>query len=332
LRLAVVGSGDDSGLGASYVRAANALGHDATLVAADELVGGSRPIILSRRFRAEAIVCKPHLKRLHETLVRIAPSLLIVVKGRFLPRTWIEGLRESLRVPVVNYYPDDPLWPGQTDHQIRDALFAYDEVLTWSKSVAARLIEHGLEHVRVIPFAYDPALYSAPSRPVEPRWDASLIGQFYPTRLSFLLAVSDQDLLVSGRGWERGAAGTTIASRVSNRKYSGQEVCSVYWESKAAFNIVAPWNAQTHNMRTFEIPASRTVMITTRTPEHEALFGDGGAILVESPAEARSALMALEDDPERRLAIAKEGHRRISGHTYSERMASLLDKWLPRDQ
>jgi spore maturation protein CgeB len=90
---------------------------------------------------------------------------------------------------------------------------------------------------------------------------------------------------------------------------------------------VAPWNAQTHNMRTFEIPASRAVMITTRTPEHEALFGEDGAVLVDTPEEARSALNALTSDPERRLAIAKEGHRRVSGHTYSQRIASLLEKW-----
>jgi spore maturation protein CgeB len=332
LRLAIVGSDDDSGLGASYVRAATSLGHDATLVATDELTAGARRITVSRRFRIETLVTRPLLQRLHTILVKIGPSLVIVIKGRFLPRRWIESLRASLGAPILNYYPDHPLWPGYTDRQIREALFAYDEVLTWSDTVAEGLIAHGLECIRVIPFGYDPHLYSAPSHAVEPQWDASLIGQFYPSRLPFVLALADRELLVSGRGWRRGAAGTPLRERVQERTYVGNEVCRIYWESKTAFNILAPSNASAHNMRTFEIPASRTVMITTRTPEHEALFGEGGAILVESPAEARSALMALEDDPERRLAIAKEGHRCISGHTYSERMASLLEKWLPRDQ
>jgi len=80
-------------------------------------------------------------------------------------------------------------------------------------------------------------------------------------------------------------------------------------------------------MRTFEIPASRTVMIATRTPQHEALYGEEGAVLVDTPGEARSALLALAEDPERRESIAWEGHRRIAQHTYVERMASLLAAW-----
>jgi spore maturation protein CgeB len=332
LRLAIVGSDDHSGLGASYARAATSLGHDARLVTADELIAGARRITVCRRFRTETLVTRPLLRRLRTILMRIGPSLIIVIKGRYLPRHWIESLRASLDAPILNYYPDHPLWPGYTDRQIREALFAYDEVLTWSDSVAERLIAHGLERVRVIPFGYDPHLYSAPSHAVEPQWDASLIGQFYPSRLPFVLAIADRKLIVSGRGWRRGAAGTPLRQRVQERTYGGNEVCRIYWKSKAVLNILAPPNASAHNMRTFEIPATRTVMITTRSPEHEALFGDGGAILVESPAEARSALMALENDPDRRLAIAEEGHRRISGHTYSDRMASLLDIWLPRDQ
>jgi len=332
LRLAIVASGNDSGLGASYVRAANSLGHDATLVPADELVAGGRGTALSRRLHAEMFVSRRLLQRLHNSLLKIRPSLVIVVKGRFMPRRWIESLRASLDVPILNYYPDHPLWPGYTDRRLREALFAYDEVLTWSENVAERLIDHGLQCVRVIPFAYDPVLYSASSEAVEPRWDASLIGQYYPSRLPFVLAVADHDLIVSGRGWRQGAARTPMKDRVQDRTYAGREICRIYWKSRAAFNILAPSNTQAHNMRTFEIPAARTVMIATRTPEHEALFGEDGAILVDSPDEARFALIALAEDSERRLAIAEEGHRRVSGHTYSERMALLLDKWNDRVQ
>jgi hypothetical protein len=303
------------------------LGHDATLIAADALVGGSRWIILSRRLGTERAAFRLHLQRLREALLKVAPSLIIVVKGRYIPGRWIENIRASLDVPIVNYYPDHPLWPGHTDRHIRTALFTYDEVLTWSDHIAESLAAHGLNCIRVIPFAYDPALYGAPSDDINPEWDVSLIGQFYPSRLSFLLPIADYDLLVSGRGWKQGAAGTPLATLVDDRKYTGIDVCHLYWRSRVAFNIVAPWNAQTHNMRTFEIPAARTAMVTTRTPEHEALFGEDGAILVESPREARSALQALDRDPDRRLAIAREGHRRIRGHTYSERIASLLEKW-----
>jgi spore maturation protein CgeB len=80
-------------------------------------------------------------------------------------------------------------------------------------------------------------------------------------------------------------------------------------------------------MRTFEVPASRTAMVATRTPEHEALFGEEGAVLVSTPDEAREAVRELVADDERRARIARVGRERVEPHTYTARMREILAPW-----
>jgi hypothetical protein len=69
-------------------------------------------------------------------------------------------------------------------------------------------------------------------------------------------------------------------------------------------------------------------MVATRTPEHEALFGEDGALLVDSPEEASEAVRALLADPGRREQVARTGRERVEPHTYANRMREILRPWV----
>ena len=201
----------------------------------------------------------------------------------------------------------------------------YDQVVVWAPHVAEALATHRMRRVRVIPFGYDPMIYQPPPAPIEPAWDVAMVGQHYPTRLSYVEVLADRRLFVSGLGWTRAAAGTALAGRVGDASFGGPETCRVYWSSLFGLNPLAPSNLPAHNMRTFEVPASGAAMISQRTPDHLRIFGEGAAVLVDSPAEARDAVAALLRDPARRDAITACGVERVAPHTYDARVAELLD-------
>ncbi len=330
MRLALVGSPSPGSLAWSLAAGARELGHDAVLVPADALVAGRRPLILGRQYAFESLVARPLVRTLRRRLERLEPELTIIVKGRFLTSDVIDQLRRALRAPLVNYYPDHPLWPGFHEPKIVDALHAYDEVIVWAEYVAKALRDTGLRQVRVVPFGYDPSIYKPAVSPVPKRWDVALIGQWYPVRMRFIEPLVACNLLVSGRGWRRAAVGTPLATVARDDVFTGPEVCERYWSSEVALNILHEVNVPAHNMRTFEIPASGTAMVATRTPEHEALFSDEGAVLVSEPQEAREVVIRLLRDSEWRRRTAEEGLRRVRPHTYAARMQSLLEPWLRR--
>ncbi len=331
LKIAFVGAERPAGaLAESFHRGAVQEGHESGLIGADRLVAGWRPLILSRRWRIESLTAGPLLKHLEGELGRFDPDLVVIVKGRFIPGRWIEQQRQRLGCPILNYYPDDPTWHGHSEPEVLRALQSYDEVLVWAPHVAEGLRRAAVSRVRVIPFGYDPDLYRPPDRTVTRAWEAVLIGQCYDARIPYAEALADRRILVSGKNWKRYTRGRNVQQHVHEAVYANSEICRIYWASAVALNILHDQNLQAHNMRTFEVPASGTAMVATRTPEHERLFGEDAAVLVDNPTEARAAVLRLNRDDDYQRLIAGNGHARIATHTYARRMAELIEPWLNR--
>jgi spore maturation protein CgeB len=327
MRVAIVGSGNEGSLARGLVRGASAAGCQADLVAAEALVSGTRPLILARRRGKEQVIVRPFFARLRRQLAKIEPDLILVVKGRFITADRVALLRGLLDVPVINYYPDHPLWPGFGERQIVEALHAYDEVVVWSDVLADPLRLEGIKRVRVVPFAYDPYVYRTPPEPVRHTWDTVLLGQCYPERVPYPEIFADRRILVSGSGWVNAARGGPLDGRVNGSTLDAKKTCATYWQSATALNVLSVANLPAHNMRTFEIPASGTLMIANRTPEHVDLLGEDGAVLVDSPDEARDRVLQLLKEPELLHQVAGLGRARVLPHTYASRLKEIIRPW-----
>jgi glycosyltransferase involved in cell wall biosynthesis len=325
MRIAMVGADDNGSLTRSFAQGARDQGLDAREVFVDRLIAGWRPLFLARRVGLDGVVAAPLLRALERRLSALEPDLVVVVKGRFIDAACIERLRRRLGVPIVNYYPDDPLWPGHDDRRLLAALQRYDEVVVWADRVAEGLGRLGISS-RVVPFGYDPTAYAPPRDRVASRYDVVLVGQRYDVRESFVQPLTDLRLLVSGVGWD--AAQTDAVRRIAaTRTYAAPEICRLYAHAAFGLNILGPWNLPAHNMRTFEIPATGTAMVVTRTPEHEQLFGEDGAVLVDDPAEARARILDLLADEDELHRVGERGRERIAPFTYARRMEELLAPW-----
>jgi spore maturation protein CgeB len=328
VKIAFIGIAGDGTLATAFARGAQAIGHDAVVIDATKLVAGWRPLILARHVGLDGVASMSIVAALRRSLLAAAPDIVVVTKGRFLGRRGVATLRRAVGAPILNYYPDHPLWPGQTDRQILAALGAYDEILVWGAHIVEELQRHRVHRVRLIPFAYDPNVYTVPAEPLRRLWDVVFIGQCYQNRIPYAEALADVRLLVSGIGWARAARGGPLKRIVSNATLSARETCRSYWRSAMALNILGEWNPPAHNMRTFEIPASGTVMVATRTPEHVELLGEDGAVLVDSPQEARERVLQLLQEPVKLEGIARRGRERVAQHTYASRMEELLRPWV----
>jgi spore maturation protein CgeB len=325
VRIAVVGADEKGSLARSFVDGARALGHEAYPVFADAVIAGRRPLFLARRLRLDGAVGAPILWDLERRLARVRPELVLVVKGRFIDASSVRRMRARLKCPILNYYPDDPLWPGHDDRRLLVALEFYDEVIVWADRVAEGLAARGV-NARVVPFGYDPKGYVPKNHNGEREFDAILVGQRYEEREEFVAALTDIRLLVSGTGWDA-ARHDVVRQIASTRTYSGAEISRLYARSAFGLNFLSPWNLGSHNMRTFEIPATGTAMVATWTPDHERLFGDDGAILVRSPEEARARILEMLGNEAEIRRVGERGRERIAAFTYARRMAEVLAPW-----
>ena len=91
-------------------------------------------------------------------------------------------------------------------------------------------------------------------------------------------------------------------------------------------NILRLQNEGSHNMRTFEIPACKGFMMTTRTDEQNAFFLEGKDIACfSSEEELRQKVDFYLQQDKLRHEIAGNAYRKVKKHTYYERAEKILE-------
>jgi hypothetical protein len=130
-------------------------------------------------------------------------------------------------------------------------------------------------------------------------------------------------IALAGPRWRRLARGTPLAQDVLTGPRWGRSAARVYWSAHVGVNILDPQNLIGHNMRTWELPATGRASVVSHTADHEALFGSGGALLVERPEELRIAVERLLADPIEREATARAGREAVRHGTWRARAREL---------
>jgi hypothetical protein len=150
----------------------------------------------------------------------------------------------------------------------------------------------------------------------------AFIGQRYDKRVAWLRALRGLDVGVWGLGWSGAAPGGACVHR---EPAHGPGAAAVYRGATLALNVLHADNLPAHNMRTFEIPPCRTVMLTEATEEIDAFFEPGRACLAAADPEAlrAQAERALADAGLTRT-IAEEGARAAVPHTYEARSRTIV--------
>ena len=106
-------------------------------------------------------------------------------------------------------------------------------------------------------------------------------------------------------------------------RHWGREAARLYWSARVGVNVLDPQNLIGHNMRTWELPATGTASVVTRTDDHEALFGAGGAVLVDRPEQLRAAVDRLLADENEREAVGRAGREAVRDGTWQARAREL---------
>ena len=120
--------------------------------------------------------------------------------------------------------------------------------------------------------------------------------------------------------------------RQLRKKWRGKEVylqdqAVVLNAAKISLNILRIQNKGSHNMRTFEVPACGTFVLSERSPEIEEFFKkDEEIVFFSTPQELKDkALYYLKHRGERER-IARAGYERCisSGYSYTDRAKAIL--------
>ncbi|KKQ32650.1 MAG: hypothetical protein US49_C0006G0101 [candidate division TM6 bacterium GW2011_GWF2_37_49] len=228
------------------------------------------------------------LKRLSK---KFNPDLIFFVKAEKISWHTVRFLKNNSPAILVNFYPDNPFvfWNSNSNSDVLHSLPFIDYFLIWSEQLAPIIHSAGAKKVIYFPFAFDGDMFIGASKNTDTdinlhQSDVCFVGSWDTSRQrcleKLLEKMPDLKLAVWGNRWKENlSASSGLLKFIKGDAVYGADMINVFKSSKIALNFIRKQNLNAHNMRTFEIPASKAFMLTQYTDEQaKHLFQDGESV------------------------------------------------------
>ena len=267
--------------------------------------------------------------KLKKFVEEFRPEAIIIFKGMELyPETlaWVRGQG----ILLANYNPDNPFifsGRGSGNANITNSIKYYDLHFTYNSSVQRQLSQKYKMKVAFLPFGFEikEGLYGACC--LEPEVKAvCFLGNADKKRSDFVLQLAKRGIGVAvyGAGWDK-------FEGIENLDVHGLIYGDAFWKVlrkyRIQLNLMRVHNEDSHNMRTFEIPAIGGIMLAPDTLEHRSFFTEGEAFFfsdLESCISKITFLMSKSDEEAAAIREAARSRSIRSGYSYRDRAQQLV--------
>ncbi len=264
-------------------------------------------------------------QKLIEMANQFQPDLTFVVSPDLVQPTTIQALQQQGLVFV--FFTDNPLDKHHTHSNpwVHQGLPLWNSVFIWSQELAHELIKKGVKNVVYHPFCSD-VQYHAPNKKADPIYDVAFVGNWDDSRKrdQYLKAISHYRLGIWGSDyWITHCRETSLINSFKGM-CTYAEIPEVLGSAQIGLNIFRPQNELGHNIRTFEIPATGTLMLSERSQELLNLFEeDREAVYFSSPDELSRKVEYLLQNPSLIQSIADAGYQKAIKHTLNSRIVEI---------
>lgn len=332
-------------------RALRQLGHDTVrfpwfsyFVAEGAMAALSRPLLkVQNKYLAGPLVTRLN-RDLFACVQEAAPDAVLMYRGSHVYGETLRRIRALRRPPlVVGYNNDDPFSPSYPRwfwRHFLTGLPAYDLLLAYRPHNIAEYRAAGAREVRLLRSWYVPER----NRPValsdqdRGRFECDVVfaGHYEDDgRLECLEAVARRGwkLNIFGHdyGWHPALRQSPVLRRyMPLRTVWGEDYNKALCGARVALCFLSKLNRDTYTRRSFEIPASGTLMLAQHADDLASLFKAGEeADYFHGPGELVQKLELYLGDEALRRRVAEAGRRRVQadGHDIVSRMRQL-SKWM----
>ncbi len=274
-------------------------------------------------------------KKLKKLVRNSSYDLIFFIKAENISHKTTRYLKQTLQKKIIIFYPDNPFvfWNGNSNKNVLLSLPYYDHFLIWSKMLTPALQSAGVKNVSYFPFAYDENIYTVPSSSTPQKYDVCFAGTWDKEREQWLTKLHEQmphiKLAIWGNLWkEKLPQHSPLLNFLYSNAIYKNDMISVFQQSKIILNFIRQQNMTSHNMRTFEVPATKSFLLTQRTAEQTALpFIEGENIECFSTVDELTKKLAfyLKNDTLRKR-ITDQGFQAVQDYTITKQLAKLLKR------
>lgn len=265
----------------------------------------------------------PRLRRLNRDLAKLSwsgsPSRIVWVdKGRWIFPETLDRLRQRFGGPLIHFTPDSQFKLNRSRH-FRRCVPLYDVLVTTKPFEVESYRDAGARRVLLTGQAYDERRVGRSRGRESLASDLCFIGHLerhYQRTLEYVARnQSKLDLKVWGPRWPR-----VRRPFVQGSGLWGGDYHDGIKSARIGLGLLSKRIPETSTTRSFEIPASGTLLLAERTEEHERYFEGGKeAEFFEDRAELLDKVRHYLRNDTARQRLSEAGRRRCSDSGYGNR-------------
>lgn len=308
---------------------------------------GSRLDLLFKRAQNK-FVAGPQIAHINRDFVEQVraqqPSVVFVYRGTHIDAAALRAARSaSPGCVLVGYNNDDPFAPTQPKYlwrHFKAAIPEYDLMLAYRHANVIDFQKAGAKRVELMRSWYVPDRNFSVELTDEERnqfaSDVVFIGHYEPDhRVEYLEEIvrAGYRLRLFGptKYWAKPLAQSSLLSPLApTRMLWGADYNRALCGAKIAMCFLSKLNRDTYTRRCFEIPATRTLMLSEYSEDLAHLYSEGNeAEFFRSKGEMMEKIGHYTSDESARRRVATGGINRLlqDGHDVDSRMRRLLE-WI----
>jgi len=269
--------------------------------------------------------------KVNEQLIKVSekycPDLVLVGEGELLKEATLEKIRQVVGSKLVFWTFDDP---QLIERHLKRARL-YDYCFTNSLEAVQIYKENGVKSVFYLPWGCDPHIHNKvvldELKDAKYKTDVSLYASANAKRAASLSGISDIQLGIWGRGWNRLSSGDPLRKFWKGPIIRLEELVKMYSGTKIALNIHRPETTlTTTTSRIWEATACGAMLLTEKVSGINLAFDVGKEIICyENQKDLKEKIMFYLANEEIREKVASRGQARCrKDHTVSNRLGKII--------
>ena len=349
MKIQVVGDGHSQIHEVAVTEAFRKLGHQVEVFYWNRYFNSSNIIVRQWLRIQDKFIIGPQIKNINRDFITKAfqfkPDLIFIYRGtHILPAAIAELKMKIPNCKLFSYNNDDPFALGHPQWLWRhfiDGIQEYDLILAYRQHNIEDFYEAGARRVKLLHSWF----ISSVNQPIELsnedkseyECDVVFVGHYEPDqRMELLEAVIRRgwrlNLFGPGYDWDPAIKKRSVAlkAQIPVRLVWKEEYNKALCGARIALCFLSKLNRDSYTRRCFEIPATKTFMLSEYSDDLANLFCEGEeAEFFRTPEEMIVKIERYLADEPLRQAVASAGFRRVyaDGHDVVSRMRQVL-KWL----
>ncbi len=260
---------------------------------------------------------------LKKEVLKFNPDLLLVIKGEIIPKGIIKEI-SSKGIKTADWTLDSPFGDYYSYNKIKN-ISEYDSVFVFDPYYLKKLREMNTNSF-YLPAAADPWDAHKPAIPFDRRkylYDVTFLGSYEPEREELIEGLRRFNVHVFGHNWKN------KKGRIKNLRktyVSGEDAARLFNSSKINLNLQALHGRKSLNLRTFELPATKSFQLVDYKSELPNLFKlDKEIVCYSNLDDLREKIRFYLEQPKMRDRIAEAGYKRVlEDHKVIDRIKTIL--------